>query len=138
MTPLLAALVWVLALALLTALLWWLYRQPPEVTLTRELPRAGFSGGEVPAGATSPIMVATLKPLMPSSSQVAICGVDGERCSFLRDAAAAGGHRSMSELIADTEPAPEAALIAAGVSDWQITPTPDVGASVSLDTGAQL
>ena len=44
----------------------------------------------------------------------------------------------MSELIADTEPAPEAALIAAGDSDWQITPTPDVGASVSLDTGAQL
>ena len=33
------------------------------------------------------------------------------------DAAAAGGHRSMSELIADTEPAPEAALIAAGDSD---------------------
>ncbi|MDH3013082.1 hypothetical protein [Gordonia alkanivorans] len=54
------------------------------------------------------------------------------------DAAAAGGHRSMSELIADTEPAPEAALIAAGDSDWQTTPVPDVGASVSLDTGAQL
>ncbi|MBR7193821.1 hypothetical protein [Gordonia sp. SCSIO 19800] len=54
------------------------------------------------------------------------------------DAATEGGHRSTSELIADTEPAPEAALIAAGVSDWQITPTPDVGASVSLDTGAQL
>lgn len=54
------------------------------------------------------------------------------------DAAAAGGHRSMSELIADTEPAPEAALIAAGDSGWQITPTPDVGASVTLDTGAQL
>lgn len=48
MTPLLAALVWALALALLTALLWWLYRQPPEVMLTRELPRAGFSGREVP------------------------------------------------------------------------------------------
>lgn len=57
------------------------------------------------------------------------------------DDAAAGagaGHRSMSELIADTEPAPEAALIAAGDSDWQITPVPDVGASVTLDTGAQL
>ena len=54
------------------------------------------------------------------------------------DAAAAGGHRSMSELIADTEPAPEAALIAAGDSDWQITPVAEVGASVTLDTGAQL
>ena len=54
------------------------------------------------------------------------------------DAAAAGGHRSTSELIADTEPAPEAALIAAGDSDWQITPVAEVGASVTLDTGAQL
>lgn len=54
------------------------------------------------------------------------------------DAASAGGHRSTSELIADTEPAPEAALIAAGDSDWQITPVPEIGASVSLDTGAQL
>ena len=54
------------------------------------------------------------------------------------DAAAAGGHRSMSELIADTEPAPEAALIAAGDSDWQTTPVPEIGASVTLDTGAQL
>ena len=48
MTPLLAALVWVLALALAAALLWWLYREPPQATLTRELPRAGFSGREVP------------------------------------------------------------------------------------------
>ena len=54
------------------------------------------------------------------------------------DAATAGGHRSMSELIADTEPAPEAALIAAGDSDWQIAPVPEIGASVTLDTGAQL
>ncbi|MAU83112.1 MAG: hypothetical protein CME34_14850 [Gordonia sp.] len=54
------------------------------------------------------------------------------------DAATAGGHRSMSELIADTEPAPEAALIAAGDSDWQTTPVPEIGASVTLDTGAQL
>ena len=54
------------------------------------------------------------------------------------DAAAAGRYRSTSELIADTEPAPEAALIAAGDSGWQITPAPDVGASVTLDTGAQL
>ena len=48
MTSLLVALIWALALAFVAALLWWLYRQPPEVTLTRELPRAGFSGGEVP------------------------------------------------------------------------------------------
>ena len=57
---------------------------------------------------------------------------------YASDAAAAGGHRSMSELIADTEPAPEAALIAAGDSDWQIAPVPEIGASVTLDTGAQL
>ncbi|MGW8813106.1 hypothetical protein [Gordonia terrae] len=54
------------------------------------------------------------------------------------DAAAGAGHRSTGELIADTEPAPEAALIAAGDSDWQTTPVPEIGASVSLDTGAQL
>ena len=54
------------------------------------------------------------------------------------DAAAEGGHRWTGELIADTDPAPEAALIAAGDSDWQTTPVPDIGTSVNLDTGAQL
>ncbi|WP_339096824.1 DUF58 domain-containing protein [Deinococcus sp. VB343] len=48
MTLPLTALLWVGLLALLAALLWGLYRQPPQVTLKRELPRAGFSGSEVP------------------------------------------------------------------------------------------
>ncbi|MCX2966248.1 hypothetical protein [Gordonia aquimaris] len=56
----------------------------------------------------------------------------------VNDAAAEGGHRWTGELIADTDPAPEAALIAAGDSDWQTTPVPDIGTSVNLDTGAQL
>src|SRR5262249_57535371 len=39
--------------------------------------------GDVPAGACKPIMVAMLKPVSPSSSQVMIVGVDDERCKVL-------------------------------------------------------
>ncbi|SEJ27470.1 Uncharacterized conserved protein, DUF58 family, contains vWF domain [Deinococcus reticulitermitis] len=45
---LLLVLPWALLLAGVAALLWVLYRRPPQVRLSREVPRAGFSGGEVP------------------------------------------------------------------------------------------
>lgn len=48
MSVLLLALPWALLLAGVAALLWALYRRPPQVRLSRELPRAGFSGGELP------------------------------------------------------------------------------------------
>ena len=52
-----------------------------RIALAASACRRAMIFGEVPAGACSPIMVATLKPLMPSSSQVLTEGVDCERRS---------------------------------------------------------
>lgn len=48
MNLLLTALLWLTVLGLLAALLWWAYRTPPRVTLTREVPPNGFQGTRLP------------------------------------------------------------------------------------------
>ncbi|MBB6016696.1 DUF58 domain-containing protein [Deinococcus radiopugnans] len=48
MSLLSAALLWLAVLGGLAALLWWAYRRPPQVTLTREVPPNGFQGTRLP------------------------------------------------------------------------------------------
>ncbi|CAM3865943.1 DUF58 domain-containing protein [Deinococcus frigens] len=48
MNLLLTALIWLAVLGLLAALLWWAYRQPPRVSLAREVPQGGFQGTRLP------------------------------------------------------------------------------------------
>ncbi|MFK7602739.1 DUF58 domain-containing protein [Deinococcus sp. SM5_A1] len=48
MNLLISALVWLAVLGVLAGLLWAAYRQPPRVTLTREVPPNGFQGTRLP------------------------------------------------------------------------------------------
>lgn len=48
MNLVLGALVWLGVLAVLAGLLWWAYRRPPRVSLTRELLPNGFQGARLP------------------------------------------------------------------------------------------
>lgn len=52
---LLSALVWLLFLAALAALIWWLYREPPRVQLGRELRPSGMVGQPQPLTVTADI-----------------------------------------------------------------------------------
>lgn len=48
MSLLLAALLWLGAIGLLAALLWWAYHTPPRISFSRELPPNGFQGTRLP------------------------------------------------------------------------------------------
>lgn len=52
---LVSALAWLLFLAALVALIWWLYREPPRVRLTRDLRPAGMVGQPQPLTVTAEI-----------------------------------------------------------------------------------
>ncbi|MFC6617865.1 hypothetical protein [Deinococcus radiophilus] len=52
---LLSALVWLLFIAALVGLIWWLYREPPHVTLHREMRGSGMVGLSQPLTVTAEI-----------------------------------------------------------------------------------